>query len=160
LFLRKWANFKYSFDASYVQRKTGNVEGGAIDTNGRGTLLTSEECLMHPDIQVRNPNFTKADYEAVFKEYLGITNVIWLATELKETIHGHIDDLCRFVNEDTIVTIVETDPTDHNKPLQDNLKRLQNAKLENGKSPVIVVLPMPKRLNLTACDCQRVMPIS
>lgn len=125
------------------------VEGGAIDTNGRGTLLTSEECLMHPDIQVRNPNFTKEDYEAVFKEYLGITNVIWLGDGIEgDDTHGHIDDLCRFVNEDTIVTIVETDPQDHNyKPLQDNLKRLQNAKLENGKSPVIVVLPMPKRLD-------------
>ena len=125
------------------------VEGGAIDTNGRGTLLTSEECLMHPDIQVRNPNFTKADYEAVFKEYLGITNVIWLGDGIKgDDTHGHIDDLCRFVNEDTIVTIVETDLTDFNyKPLQDNLKRLQNAKLENGKSPVIVALPMPKRLD-------------
>lgn len=124
------------------------VEGGAIDTNGRGTLLTSEECLMHPDIQVRNPNFTKADYEAVFKEYLGITNVIWLGDGIEgDDTHGHIDDLCRFVNEDTIVTIIETDPKDHNyKPLQDNLKRLQNAKLENGKSPVIVALPMPKRL--------------
>jgi agmatine/peptidylarginine deiminase len=70
--------------------------------------------------------------------------------------YGHIDDLCRFVNEDTIVTIVETDPTDHKLPRQ---FKMQNAKLENGKSPVIVVLPMPKRLNLTACDCQRVMPI-
>ena len=125
------------------------VEGGAIDTNGRGTLLTSEECLMHPDIQVRNPNFSKEDYEAVFKEYLGITNVIWLGDGVEgDDTHGHIDDLCRFVNEDTIVTIVETDPKDHNyEPLQDNLKRLQNAKLENGKSPIIVALPMPKRLD-------------
>ena len=124
------------------------IEGGAIDTNGKGTLLTSEECLMHPDIQVRNPNFTKADYEAVFKEYLGITNVIWLGDGIEgDDTHGHIDDLCRFVNEDTIVTIVEMDSTDNNyKPLQDNLKRLQNAKLENGKSPVIVVLPMPKKV--------------
>ncbi|SHG32404.1 agmatine deiminase [Flavobacterium segetis] len=125
------------------------VEGGAIDTNGRGTLLTSEECLMHPEIQVRNPNFTKEDYEAVFKEYLGITNVIWLGEGIEgDDTHGHIDDLCRFVNEDTIVTIVETDKNDHNyQPLQDNLKRLQNAKLENGKSPIIVALPMPKRLD-------------
>ena len=124
------------------------VEGGAIDTNGCGTLLTSEECLMHPDIQVRNPNFTKADYEAVFRKYLGITNVIWLGDGIEgDDTHGHIDDLCRFVNADTIVTIVETDPTDKNyKPLQENLKRLQNAILENGKPPVIVVLPMPKSL--------------
>ncbi len=125
------------------------VEGGAIDSNGKGTLLTSEECLMHPTIQVRNPGFTKADYEAVFKEYLGITNVIWLGDGIEgDDTHGHIDDLCRFINEDTIVTIVETDSNDPNyAPLQDNLKRLQNAKLENGKSPVIVALPMPKRID-------------
>ena len=124
------------------------VEGGAIDTNGCGTLLTSEECLLHPDIQVRNPNFTKADYEVVFKEYLGITNVIWLGNGIEgDDTHGHIDDLCRFVNEDTIVTIIESDTKDNNyKPLQDNLKRLQNAKLENGKSPKIIELPMPKCL--------------
>lgn len=125
------------------------VEGGAIDVNGKGTLLTSEECLMHPTIQVRNQGFTKEDYEAVFKEYLGVTNVIWLGDGIEgDDTHGHIDDLCRFVNEDTIVTIVETDKNDSNyKPLQDNLKRLQNAKLENGKSPVIVALPMPKRVD-------------
>ena len=120
------------------------VEGGAIDSNGRGTLLTSEECLMHPDIQVRNPGFTKEDYEAVFKEYLGITNVIWLGNGIEgDDTHGHIDDLCRFVNEDTIVTIIETNPEDANyAPLQDNLKRLQNAKLENGKSPIIVAVQL------------------
>jgi agmatine deiminase len=125
------------------------VEGGAIDSNGKGTLLTSEECLMHPDIQVRNPNFTKADYQAVFKEYLGVTNVIWLGNGIEgDDTHGHIDDLCRFINEDTIVTIIETNSEDNNYlPLQDNLKRLQNAKLENGKSPIIVALPMPKRLD-------------
>jgi agmatine deiminase len=125
------------------------LEGGAIDSNGCGTLLTSEECLMHPTIQVRNPNFTKADYEAVFKEYLGVTNVIWLGNGIEgDDTHGHIDDLCRFVNKDTIVTIVESDTKDSNyAPLQDNLKRLQNAKLENGEAPKIVVLPMPKRLN-------------
>lgn len=125
------------------------VEGGAIDVNGKGTLLTSEECLMHPSIQVRNAGFTKADYEAVFKEYLGITNVIWVGDGIEgDDTHGHIDDLCRFVNEDTIVTIIEEDTKDANyHPLQENLKRLQNAKLENGQAPKIVGLPMPKRLN-------------
>ena len=125
------------------------VEGGAIDSNGKGTLLTSEECLLHPSIQVRNKNFTKADYEAVFKEYLGITNVIWLGDGIVgDDTHGHIDDLCRFVNEDTIITVVESDEKDPNyKLLQDNLKRLQKAKLENGKSPKIVCLPMPKRID-------------
>lgn len=125
------------------------VEGGAIDSNGKGTLLTSEECLLHPSIQVRNKNFTKADYEGVFKEYLGITNVIWLGDGIEgDDTHGHIDDLCRFVNEDTIITVVESDPKEPNyAPLQDNLKRLQQAKLENGKGPNIVCLPMPKRID-------------
>ena len=124
------------------------VEGGAIETNGKGTLVTSEECLMHPTIQVRNANFTKADYEAVFKEYLGITNVIWLGNGIEgDDTHGHIDDLCRFVNENTVVTIIESDIKDSNyKPLQDNLKRLQNAKLEDGKPLNIIELPMPKRI--------------
>jgi len=125
------------------------LEGGAIDSNGKGTLLTSEECLLHPSIQVRNKNFTKADYEAVFKEYLGITNVIWLGDGIAgDDTHGHIDDLCRFVNEDTIITVVESDIKDPNyAPLQDNLKRLQQAKLENGKAPNIVCLSMPKRID-------------
>jgi agmatine deiminase len=122
------------------------LEGGAIETNGCGTLITSEECLLHSTIQVRNPGYTKADYEAIFKEYLGITNVIWLGDGIVgDDTHGHIDDLCRFVNKDTIVTIVESDPQNPNyKPLQDNLNRLKLAKLENGKSPKIVELPMPK----------------
>jgi agmatine deiminase len=124
------------------------LEGGAIDVNGKGTLLTSEECLIHPSIQVRNPGFTKADYEDVFKEYLGISNVIWLGDGITgDDTHGHIDDLCRFVNEDTIITVVESNPKDPNfAPLQDNLKRLQSAKLENGDSPKIVTLPMPQKL--------------
>lgn len=124
------------------------VEGGAIDVNGKGTLLTTEECLLHPNIQVRNPNFTKEDYEAVFKEYLGVTNVIWLGDGVEgDDTHGHVDDLSRFVNEDTIVTIIEEDKKSNNyKPLQENLKRLQNAKLENGKAPIIVPLPMPKKI--------------
>lgn len=122
------------------------LEGGAIDVNGKGTLLTSEECLLHPSIQVRNENFTKKDYETIFKEYLGITNVIWLGDGIVgDDTHGHIDDLCRFVNEHTIITVVETDSKNQNyKGLQDNLLRLENAVLEDGKKPTIVTLPMPK----------------
>ncbi|HEX9601051.1 MAG TPA: agmatine deiminase family protein [Mariniflexile sp.] len=125
------------------------LEGGAIDVNGKGTLLTSEECLLHPNIQVRNQGFTKQDYEAVFKEYLGVTNVIWLGNGIEgDDTHGHIDDLARFVNDDTIITVLEENPKDANyKPLQDNLKRLQTSTLENGKHPNIVTLPMPKRLD-------------
>jgi agmatine deiminase len=122
------------------------LEGGAIDVNGKGTLLTSEECLLHPSIQVRNENFTKEDYEFIFKEYLGITNVIWLGDGVVgDDTHGHIDDLCRFVNEHTIITVVETDSKNPNyKALQNNLLRLENAVLEDGKKPTIVTLPMPK----------------
>lgn len=125
------------------------LEGGAIDVNGKGTLITSEECLLHPNIQVRNINFTKADYEAIFKEYLGVTNVIWVGDGIiGDDTHGHIDDLCRFVNEDTIVTVIESDKKSPNfKVLQDNLRRLRNAVLENGKSPNIVELPMPEKLD-------------
>lgn len=124
------------------------LEGGAIDVNGQGTLLTSEECLMHPSIQVRNPGFTKADYEEVFREYLGITNVIWLGDGIEgDDTHGHIDDLCRFVNADTIITVVESNTGSPNyKPSQDNLRRLESSKLENGKKPRIVTLPMPQKL--------------
>lgn len=124
------------------------LEGGAIDVNGLGTLLTSEECLLHPNIQVRNVGFTKSDYEAIFKEYLGVTHVIWLGNGIiGDDTHGHIDDLCRFVNEDTIITMVENNQKSANyQILKANLKRLQNAQLENGKSPIIVTIPMPKTI--------------
>ncbi|NVK83570.1 MAG: agmatine deiminase family protein [Cytophagia bacterium] len=125
------------------------LEGGAIDVNGKGTLLTSEECLMDQKTQVRNPGFTKADYEAIFKEYLGITNTIWVGDGIVgDDTHGHIDDLCRFVNANTIITVVEDDPNDANyHMLQDNLNRLKAAKLEDGSTPNIVELPMPHRLD-------------
>ena len=124
------------------------LEGGALEVNGKGTLLTSEECLLHPTIQVRNPGFTKEDYEAIFKDYFGVTNTIWLGNGIKgDDTHGHIDDLARFVNPHTIVTVIETNKQDENyKPLQDNLKRLKASKLETGKAPEIVTLPMPKPL--------------
>lgn len=130
------------------QGKPVILEGGAMEVNGKGTLITSEECLLHPDIQVRNPGFTKTDYEAIFKEYLGITNTIWLGDGIiGDDTHGHIDDLCRFVNDHTVVTIVEKDQKNKNyKALQDNLKRLRSAKLENGNSLNIVELPMPKNI--------------
>ena len=107
---------------------------------------TSEECLLDPKIQVRNAGFTKADYEAIFAAYFGVTNTIWLKDGIVgDDTHGHIDDLCRFVNEDTVVTVIEDNTKDKNyKPLQENLKRLQEAKLENGKGLNVVTLPMPK----------------
>lgn len=122
------------------------LEGGALEVNGMGTIITSEECLLHPTVQVRNTGFTKKDYEAIFKEYLGITNTIWVGDGIiGDDTHGHIDDLCRFVDSETIVTVVESDPEHKNyKALRDNLERLKKATLENGKSPKVITLPMPK----------------
>jgi agmatine deiminase len=122
------------------------LEGGALEVNGKGTLITTEECLLHPSIQVRNSAFTREDYEAVFKEYFGVTNTIWLGNGITgDDTHGHIDDLCRFVNEHTVVTVVEEDKKHKNyQPLQDNLKCLKAATLEDGKPLKVVELPMPK----------------
>jgi agmatine deiminase len=121
------------------------LEGGALDTNGKGTLLTSEECLLDQKKQVRNPDFTKKDYENIFEEYFGIRNVIWLGKGIEgDDTHGHIDDLCRFVNANTIVTVAENNTKDSNyTALHDNLKRMRKARLENGKQPDIITLPMP-----------------
>ena len=102
------------------------LEGGSIDVNGRGTLLTTEECLQSK-VQERNPGFTKEDYEEMFREYLGVTNVLWLGNGIAgDDTHGHVDDLTRFVDANTVVTIVEEDPKDANyAALQENLTRLQ-----------------------------------
>lgn len=137
--------------ATKVLHKNRHVvlEGGAIDSNGRGTLLTTEECLLHPTLQVRNPGFTRDDYEQVFAEYLGITNTIWLGEGIEgDDTHGHIDDLCRFVNPDTVVVCSEPDTRDLNHSrMADNLRRLKNARLENGKPLNIAEIPLPTRLN-------------
>src|SRR5690348_17211180 len=105
------------------------LEGGSIDVNGRGTLLTSEECLLSK-VQERNPGFTKADYAEVFREYLGVTNVLWLKNGIAgDDTHGHVDDLARFVNPSTVVTVVEDDPNHANHAaLQENLELLKNMK--------------------------------
>ncbi len=120
------------------------LEGGSIDVNGKGTLLTTEECLLS-SVQERNPGFTRDDYEAVFAKYLGISNVIWLGNGIAgDDTHGHVDDLSRFVDSTTVVTVVERNKKDDNyKPLQDNLKRLKAAKDQDGKPLTVVELPMP-----------------
>jgi agmatine deiminase len=121
------------------------LEGGAIDINGRGTLIATEECLLHDSIQVRNPGFTRADYEKVFEEYLGVTTVIWLGRGIAgDDTHGHVDDLCRFADPRTIVTCTEPDPADVNySALAENAERLRGARLEDGSAPRVVSLPMP-----------------
>ena len=120
------------------------LEGGSIDVNGLGTLLTTEECLQSK-IQERNPGFGKNDYEEVFREYLGVTNVIWLRNGIAgDDTHGHVDDLSRFVDSTTVVTIVEEDKSDANySALQENLAFLQSAKDQDGQPLRIETLPMP-----------------
>jgi agmatine deiminase len=120
------------------------LEGGSIDVNGRGTLLTTEECLQSKT-QERNPDFTRGDYEDIFREYFGVTNVLWLNNGIAgDDTHGHVDDLTRFVNPTTVVTIVENDPADANyAALQDNLNRLRLMKDQDGKPLDVEGLPMP-----------------
>jgi agmatine deiminase len=120
------------------------LEGGSIDVNGRGTLLTTEECLLSKT-QERNPGFTREDYAQVFREYLGVTNVLWLKNGIAgDDTHGHVDDLTRFVNPTTVVTIVEDNPQDANyAPLQENLALLRSMKDQDGKPLGVQTLPMP-----------------
>ncbi|MCZ2143459.1 MAG: agmatine deiminase family protein [Ignavibacteriales bacterium] len=137
------------FEVPYHNGKPVVLEGGAIDSNGRGTMLTTEECLLDPKVQVRNPGFTAKDYEEVFAQHLGITNVIWLGKGIAgDDTHGHVDDLARFVNETTIVLCEEKRKNDKNyKILNENRERLQSALLENGERPEVVALPMPEPLS-------------
>ena len=121
------------------------LEGGSIDVNGLGTLLTTEECLQSK-VQERNPGFAKGDYEEVFRKYLGVTNVLWLGNGIAgDDTHGHVDDLTRFVNETTVVTIVEEDKDEANyAALADNLERLKGMKDQDGNALTVETLPMPK----------------
>jgi agmatine deiminase len=123
------------------------LEGGAIDVNGKGLLLTTEECLLSQDVQCRNKGFTKADYERVFAQYLGIDQVIWLSHGIVgDDTHGHVDDITRFVATDSIITGVETNKSDENYSiLKENMKRLKALRV-GGKPLEIIELPMPKPL--------------
>jgi agmatine deiminase len=121
------------------------LEGGSIDVNGLGTLLTTEECLLSK-VQERNPGFARADYAEVFEKYFGATNVIWLGRGIAgDDTHGHVDDLARFVDATTVVTVVEEDPAEENyKPLQENLALLKIAKDQAGAPLRVETLPMPQ----------------
>ena len=121
------------------------LEGGSIDVNGRGTLLTTEECLLSK-VQERNPGFTREDYADVFERYFGATNVIWLGRGIAgDDTHGHVDDLARFVDSTTVVTVVEDDPAEENyEPLRENLALLKSAKDQAGEPLRVETLPMPE----------------
>lgn len=121
------------------------LEGGGLDTNGRGLLLVTEEWLLS-DIQVRNPGLTRVDYERAFAEWLGVTHTIWLGEGcLGDDTHGHVDDVARFVATDTVVVAVELDPADGNHTRSmDNLRRLELAARDPAVGPLrIVPLPFP-----------------
>lgn len=124
------------------------LEGGSIDVNGAGTLLTTEECLLDDQVQVRNPGFSQTDYEQIFQETLGASNVLWLGKGIAgDDTHGHVDDLCRFVNQNTVVLCQETNVLDENyQTLGANRERLEGMKLEDGSSIQVVDLPMPAPL--------------
>ena len=120
------------------------LEGGSIDTNGAGVLLTTEECLLS-EVQQRNPGVSREQLEQAFREYLGIEQVIWLNRGCAgDDTHGHVDDVTRFVGENRILTAVEANTADENHlPLAENLERLHAARNLQGEPYEIRTLPMP-----------------
>ncbi len=120
------------------------LEGGSIEVNGAGTLLTSESCLLNKN---RNPNLSRGEIEQRLRDYLGVREILWLGDGIEgDDTDGHIDDLARFVSETKVVTVVEENSDDANyRPLQENLGRLRKMKIGDRKID-IVILPMPKKI--------------
>jgi agmatine deiminase len=121
------------------------LEGGSIDTDGQGALLTTEECLLS-EVQQRNPGVSREQLEQAFHDYLGIEQVIWLGRGVAgDDTHGHVDDISRFVAPATIVTAIEPNTKDPNhQPLAENLARLKAARTCDGKQFDLVELPLPR----------------
>ena len=127
------------------------LEGGSIDVNGRGLLLTTEACLLHPN---RNPKLNRSQIEQALRDMLGVHTILWLGDGIVgDDTDGHIDDLSRFYRDDGIVTVVETNRRDKNhRILQENLERLRSLRTPEGKRFKLVELPMPKP---SFCDGQQ-----
>ena len=127
------------------------LEGGSIDVNGAGTLLTTTSCLLNPN---RNPHLSQKEIEANLCRYLGVSNVLWLGDGIDgDDTDGHVDDLARFVTADTVVTVVEQNPKDANyRPLQENRERLQGMRDQDGHKLQVAELPMPEPMY---CEGQR-----
>ncbi len=126
------------------------LEGGGLDVNGQGLLLVTEEWLL-ADVQVRNPGLTRADYEEIFRRWLGVQTTIWLGQGcVGDDTHGHVDDIARFVASDTVVLAVEDDPNDENcERSMDNVRRLELASRAGGVPPLHVVrLPFPRPVTM------------
>jgi len=121
------------------------LEGGSVDVNGSGTMLTTTSCLLNPN---RNPDLTKAEIERQLKEFIGVKNVLWLGDGIAgDDTDGHIDDLTRFVSRDTVVTVIEEDESDENfEPLHANLTRLREMCVEDGAPLKVLTLPMPGKI--------------
>jgi agmatine deiminase len=121
------------------------MEGGSIEVNGCGTLLTTEACLLHPN---RNPDLSKEQIEQALRDYLGVRHILWLGDGIVgDDTDGHVDDLTRFINPTTLVTVVEDDPADENHAiLQENVRRLELMRDQDGHPLRIVRLPMPGRV--------------
>lgn len=119
------------------------LEGGSIDVNGQGTLLTTEDCLLNPN---RNPDLTKEQIEAQLKEHLGLKKILWLGQGIQgDDTSGHVDDLTRFVAPSTVITIVSDDPKDPDyAPLQENLKRLRTMADQDGTPLTVIPITQPK----------------
>lgn len=127
------------------------MEGGSIDVNGKGSLLTSKSCLLNEN---RNPHLTQSQIEEYLKAYLGVTNILWLGEGIiGDDTDGHIDDMTRFINPTTIVTVLEENPDDENYQLLiDNYELLKTMKDQNGGPFTIVTMPMPDPVY---CEDQR-----
>ena len=126
-------------------RRRTVLEGGSIDVNGNGVLITTEECLLGK-VQERNPGMTRIDMERTLGRYLGVNRVIWLGNGIVgDDTHGHVDNVARFVSRETVVAAYETDNTDANfQPLTENLDCLRSVRTSNGRPLRVVQLPMPK----------------
>ncbi len=122
------------------------MEGGSVDFNGKGTVITTTSCLLNKN---RNPRLTQSEIEKFLIDFYGVEQVLWLGEGIEgDDTDGHIDDLTRFINEDTVVTVVEHSKSDANyKPLLDNLKALSKFRLPNGKQLNIIELPMPEPMH-------------
>ena len=120
------------------------LEGGSIDVNGAGALLTTESCLLNKN---RNPNLSRDEIEQRLRDFLGVREILWLGPGIAgDDTDGHIDDIARFVSERTVVTVIEEDRDDENyEPLQENLARFREMKIGQRKIE-IVILPMPKKI--------------
>ena len=121
------------------------LEGGSIDVNGRGTVLTTRSCLLNPN---RNPSLSADEIEEVLREYLGVVKVIWLnAGIVGDDTDGHVDDIARFVSPSTVVCAYEEDPADANYPaLQENYEILQQSTDQDNIPLTVVKLPMPAKV--------------